>query len=394
MSKGAEEHTMERVAVQKRTMIGKAARCAGLCGVLALVGLVAAAAPASAARPASPAPKLQQAMEELVAAGVPGVVVLIREGDRTIRLSSGYGNLATKAPLRPTDRFRIASLTKTFVATVVLQLVEEGKLSLEDTVERWLPGVVPNGENITVRELLAHKSGLFDYSQDPRVLKPYLSGNLSYYWAPRRLVQIAVSHRPLFAPGTAVSYSSTGYVLLGLIVRAATGNPIGTELNRRLFKPLGLHATTFSTSGHIAGAHAHGYFVVPNRPLQDVTGVSPSWYWTAGNIVSTADDVARFYRALLAGRLLSRALLRTMETTTADRHGVRWGLGIATGRLPCGAVWGHDGAVPGYDSVTYNSKDGRRQIVVWANSVTSSDKVGGKRAQQAFGRVVNTAYCG
>jgi CubicO group peptidase (beta-lactamase class C family) len=263
---------MERVAVQKRTMIGKAARCAGLCGVLALVGLVAAAAPASAARPASPAPKLQQAMEELVAAGVPGVVVLIREGDRTIRLSSGYGNLATKAPLRPTDRFRIASLTKTFVATVVLQLVEEGKLSLEDTVERWLPGVVPNGENITVRELLAHKSGLFDYSQDPRVLKPYLSGNLSYYWAPRRLVQIAVSHRPLFAPGTAVSYSSTGYVLLGLIVRAATGNPIGTELNRRLFKPLGLHATTFSTSGHIAGAHAHGYFVVPNRPLQDVTG--------------------------------------------------------------------------------------------------------------------------
>jgi D-alanyl-D-alanine carboxypeptidase len=223
MSKGAEEHTMERVAVQKRTMIGKAARCAGLCGVLALVGLVAAAAPASAARPASPAPKLQQAMEELVAAGVPGVVVLIREGDRTIRLSSGYGNLATKAPLRPTDRFRIASLTKTFVATVVLQLVEEGKLSLEDTVERWLPGVVPNGENITVRELLAHKSGLFDYSQDPRVLKPYLSGNLSYYWAPRRLVQIAVSHRPLFAPGTAVSYSSTGYVLLGLIVRSATG---------------------------------------------------------------------------------------------------------------------------------------------------------------------------
>jgi D-alanyl-D-alanine carboxypeptidase len=122
--------------------------------------------------------------------------------------------------------------------------------------------------------------------------------------------------------------------------------------------------------------------------------VSPSWYWAAGNIVSTADDVARFYRALLGGRLLSPAYLRMMETTAADRYGVRWGLGIATDRLPCGAVWGHDGAVPGYDSVTYNSKDGRRQIVVWANSVTTSDKVGGKRAQQAFGRVVNTAYCG
>jgi D-alanyl-D-alanine carboxypeptidase len=381
-------------AVQNRTMIGRVERCARLCGVLTAVGLIAAAAPASAARVASPAPTLQQAMDELVAAGVPGVVVLVRDRDRTTRLSSGYGNLATKAPIRPTDRFRIASLTKSFVATVVLQLVDEGKLSLQDKIERWLPGIVPNGDKITVLHLLAHKSGIFDHTQDPRILKPYLSGNLSYHWAPRRLVQIAVSHKPLFAPGTAVSYSSTGYVLLGLIVRAATGKPIGTELRRRLFEPLGLHATTFPTTGRIAGAHAHGYFVVPNRPLQDVTEVSPSYYWAAGNIVSTADDVARFYRALFAGRLLSPALLRTMETTTADRSGVRWGLGIATGRLPCGAFWGHDGAAPGYASLAYNSKDGRRQIVVWANSVTASDKVGGKRAQEAFGRVVKTAYCG
>jgi D-alanyl-D-alanine carboxypeptidase len=333
-------------------------------------------------------------MDELVAAGVPGVVVLVREGDRTIRLARGYSNLATKAPIRPSDRFRIASLTKSFVATVVLQLVEEGKLSLDDTVERWLPGLVPNGENITVLDLLAHKSGLFDFTLDPKVLKPYLNGNLAYHWAPRQLVQIAVSHKPLFAPGTAVSYSATGYVLLGLIVKAATGRPIGTELQRRLFKPLGLHATTFPTSGRIAGAHAHGYFVVPNRPLQDVTQVSPSYYWAAGNIVSTADNVARFYRALFAGRLLKPATLRTMETTTADRRGVRWGLGIATGRLPCGAFWGHDGAAPGYGSLAYDSKNGRRQIVVWANSLTRNDKVGDQRAQRAFRRVVRTAYCG
>jgi D-alanyl-D-alanine carboxypeptidase len=365
-----------------------------LAACLASLAAIAALAAPIATTPAAPTPTLAKAMDQLVAAGVPGVVVLARNGDQTVRLSRGYANLATKTVLRPAHRFRIGSLTKSYVATVVLQLAGEGKLTLDDSVERWLPGLVPNGGNITVRQLLGHQSGLYDYIADPRVLKPYLNGNASYYWAPRSLVKLAVSHPPLFAPGTGVSYSSTGYVLLGLIVQAAAGDSLATELSRRIFEPLGLHATTFPTTGRIAGPHAHGYLVVPKKPLQDVTAISPSYYWAAGNIVSTADDIARFYQALLGGRLLDPSLLSTMETTAADPRGNLWGLGLGTGQSPCGEFWGHDGAVPGYNSIAYNSKDGTKQLVVLVNSVTFSDTVGSKRAQQAFGRLVNTGYCG
>jgi len=364
-------------------------------GLLAVGALLAGAltgvAPAAAS---AKAPKLQRAMDELVAAGVPGVVVVARHGDRTTRLASGSRNLATQAPFRLKDRFRIASLTKSFIATVVLQLAGEGKLSLDDSVEHWLPGVVPNGENITVAHLLGHRSGLFDYIADPRVLEPYLNGNTAYYWAPLKLVEVANSHEPLFAPGTTVSYSNTGYVLMGLIIKAATGNTVREELTHRIFKPLGLHATTFDISGHIAGPHAHGYLVVPGQGLQDVTRVSPSYYWTAGNIVSTAGDVARFYRALFAGRLLAPDLLQTMQGTGADENGVQMGLGLFAGPTPCGTAWGHDGAAPGYNATAYISEDGRRQVVALVNSVTFEDKVGSPKAQRAFSRLVNMAFCG
>jgi D-alanyl-D-alanine carboxypeptidase len=375
--------------IEKRTSKAPLIAC-----LASLATLAALATRAPAAPPAAQEPKIVKAMDELVAAGVPGVVVLVRNGDKTLRLSHGYGNLATKAVMRPTDRFRIGSLTKSYVATVVLQLAGEAKLSLDDSVERWLPGLVPNGANITVHHLLGHQSGLFDYIVDPRVLKPYLNGNASYYWAPRNLVKIAVSHKPLFAPGTGVSYSSTGYVLLGLIVEAAAGDSLGTELSRRIFEPLGLQATTFPTTGRIDGPHAHGYLDAPRKPLQDVTAISPSYYWAAGNIVSTADDVARFYQALLGGRLLDPNLLSTMETTAPDRRGNLWGLGLGSGKSSCGAFWGHDGAVPGYNSIAYNSKDGAKQLVVLVNSVTFSDTVGSNRAQQIFRRLVNTGYCG
>ena len=118
-----------------------------------------------------------------------------------MRLTRGLGDIAHKTPMSARDHFKIASLTKTYTATVVLQLVGEGKLHLSDSVEQWLPGLVPNGSNITLRQLLNHMSGLADFESDPRYLKPYLSGNLGYYWAPRQLVKMAVSHKPLFPPG-------------------------------------------------------------------------------------------------------------------------------------------------------------------------------------------------
>jgi D-alanyl-D-alanine carboxypeptidase len=337
--------------------------------------------------------RLQTQMDALVAAGVPGVVVLVRRNDGTLRLASGYSSLAQKTPMGVTDRFRVGSITKSFVATVVPQLVGEGKLSLDDTVERWLPGLVPNGSKITLRELLSHRSGLFDYLSDPKVLKPYLDGNTTYVWTPRRLVAVSASHKPLFAPGTKYSYSNTNYILLGLIVERATGKPIGSELKSRIFAPLRLRSTSFDTLPRMRHPYAHGY-LVRGKELQDVSVLSPSYAWAAGAIVSSADDLARFYRALLSGRLVTGDLLRAMETARDD-----YGLGLARARLPkswgrCGTVWGHDGAIAAYNSTALNSKDGQKQMIVLVNSLTFDDKVGNAQAQAALLRLFKTALCG
>jgi D-alanyl-D-alanine carboxypeptidase len=339
------------------------------------------------------APTLRKEMKELVAAGVPGVVVLVQRDGSTLRIASGYSNRSTRAPMRVNDRFRIGSVTKSFVATVVLELVGERKLSLSDSVERWLPGLVPNGRKITLRLLLSHRSGLFNYTDDPRVIKPYLSGNFDYVWTPRRLVALSTSHKPLFAPGAKFSYSNTNYLLLGLIVEAATGHPIGAELSRRIFQPLQLRATSFDISPRIGGEYAHGYLIRSER-FQDTSFLSPSWAWAAGAIVSTADDVARFYRALLGGRLLHADLLRAMEATRDD-----YGLGLARAQVPpswgpCGPFLGHDGAIAGYRAYAFNTKDGRKQAVVLANSLTFvTEEIGNKRAQAALLKILKTALC-
>lgn len=363
----------------------------GLAASVVLALLLAAGSAAAPVSGDSLAPTLRKDMEDLVAAGVPGVVVLVRREGRTVRLASGYSNLEKKTPMRVGDRFRIGSVTKSFVATVVLQLVGEGKLSLDDSIERWLPGLVPNGGKITVRQLLGHQSGLFDYLSDESVLKPYLGGNLGYVWTPPKLIAVSAAHPPLFEAGAKVSYSNTNYIVLGLIVEAATKDTIKAQLRQRIFGPLGLRSTLLATSQHIPGAHAHGYLVNGKNPLQDVTLVSPSYAWTAGAIVSTASDIARFYRALLGGQLLSPDLLQAMKPTTN-----RIGLGLFQTPSACGGpnLIGHDGALAAYLTLAFNSKDSKRQLVVLVNSLTFNDQVGSKRAQQALARLFKTAACG
>jgi len=367
-----------------------------LLALLALGAVVGATACAGAPeRAAAREPELQRALDQLVAAGAPGAIALVREGDRTIRFTSGHGNLKSRTPMRATDRFRVGSVTKTFVAAVVLQLVGERKLALEDTVERWLPGLVPNGKRITVRQLLNMTSGLFDYlaDGDKTVEGRVLSGDWNYRWSPRELVGISTAHKTKFAPGTGWSYCNTCYILLGLIVQEATGNSITAELRTRVFEPAGLRATSLDAGPRISGRRARGYELLGTPPLVDFSALSPSLAWTAGALVSTADDLARFYRTLLGGRLLRPDLLRTMQTTVpvAARPGWRWGLGINKRPSPCGAQWGHDGGYPGYRTWALNSRDGKRQIVVFTNFGEDSSS---EPVEQALERVLVTAYCG
>ena len=370
-------------------------RVSVLAMALAALLLLAAAAPAAgsqAPRAKLPRGELQQLLDGLVATGQPGAIGLARHGEETWRGASGLAIVDPEQPMRPGLRYKIGSITKTFTATVVLQLVGEHKLRLGDSVERWLPGLVPNGDHITIRQLLQHTSGLFDYAEDPRIAEPYLQGDLEFVWRPRQLIAIATEHPPLFPPGTSWSYSNTGYVLLGLIIRAATHSSVQQQLQTRILHPLGLRHTSFPvTNPHIAGPHAHGYQLGagPGGTPLDFTGLSPSWAWATGNMVSTVDDVARFHRALLRGRLLPPGLLRAMQTTVDTGSGFRYGLGLVSIELPCGTFWGHEGGLPGYENWALSSSDGEDQVVMMVNAGDGSSDYA-----QLVGERVFTALCG
>jgi D-alanyl-D-alanine carboxypeptidase len=363
-------------------------------GLALLLGLLTASA--SAAPPRAADARLQLALDRLVATGAPGALVYYRDGEHTTTLASGSADLKSKGPIHPTDRFRIGSVTKGMTAVVVLQLAGERKLSLDDTVEHWLPGVLPNGRALTLRRLLNMSAGLYDYvNEDPRIANEMNTGSVRPR-TPRQLIALMAGHKPHFAPGKGWSYCNTCYVLLGMIAEKASGHSIGSELRRRVFVPAGLHHTTFEATPRIAGPHAHGYERVGGK-LVDVSVFEQSWAWTAGAVVSTTDDVARYYRALLGGKLLRADLVRSALTpfpvTFPFGPGViqGYGFGIFELKTPCGTVWGHEGSTPGYRTWALNSKNGKRQVIVFAS--LGEDSLG-KRGQDAINRVILTAYCG
>jgi D-alanyl-D-alanine carboxypeptidase len=367
-------------------------------GILCAYVLVCIPAQQALASPPEAAP-LQKSLDHLVATGVPGAVLFVRDGTHTIRLASGYSAVAGGVRAKPGDRFRIGSVTKTFVATVVLQLVREGKLGLDDTVESILPGRLRGGDGITLRQLLQQTSGLHDYLEDPRIFRPYLNGNVRYAWTTSRLLEIANSHKPNSRPGTRWEYSNTNYLVLGLIVEAVTHDTLADQLKRRIFDPVGLRMTAFDTRPTITGRHMHGYFPLNNK-LTDLSVLSLTAGWAAGAIVSTTDDVARFYRALLQGRLLRPDLLHEMQATVpmgvaANDYGLGlWRTGtmvLSNTPFECGAAWGHNGDWLGYNTQAFNSKDGRRQFVLFANRDEESFTPTIKKAIFAIGR---QALCG
>ncbi len=370
------------------------ARVARRLSAALLAALLVAAAPASAD---VSAPSLRQLAKGLNSAGSPGAVIVVRDSSGTKAGAAGYANLRTKERMRSDHTFRVGSITKTFVATVVLQLAAEGVVGLDDTVEHWLPGLVPNGQAITLRQLLNHTSGIYNYTEDPALFRSLTRKPLRVL-TPAQLVAVATKHAPRFAPGTSWSYSNTGYIVLGLVVEKATATPLEQQLRHRIFEPLGLTRTTFPAAPAMPRPFAHGYLgrdnpIVPSRngkPV-DVTAWSPSWAWAAGALVSTAADLARFYEALLGGELLQPTQLQEMKTTVAIPDappGFTYGLGLAADPSGCGKVFGHTGGVPGYTSIAYSSEDGSHQAVVLIN--TSPDD---QRLASRFGEAFGSAFC-
>jgi D-alanyl-D-alanine carboxypeptidase len=328
---------------------------------------------------------LAAALERVVDAGAPGAFVVVREGD-DVR-SEARGTAGAGAAMAPDMRFRVGSVTKTFVAALVLSLIENGSLRLDDPVERWLPGVVPRGDAIAVRDLLAHTSGLPDYVEGSRI-----DGDRHRRWRPKELVELALAGSDTPRADGRFAYASTNYVLLGMVAEAATGQPLGRLLSTRLFEPLGLSQTSFEP-GVVRGSHVHGHRAPSHQGV--VTGQAvdigdePAWWtWAAGGVVSTAGDVQRFFAALLRGDLLSPRLMREMETLVpAGRQ--RYGLGLAVFPTPCGPAWGHTGNVQGTVAVAWNARDAARQVVLVVNSYPLSAEL-----EEAVRDLQLAAFCG
>jgi D-alanyl-D-alanine carboxypeptidase len=227
---------------------------------------------------------------------------------------------------------------------------------------------------ITLRRLMNHSSGLFNYTEDASF---WAAARLQprRVWAPEELVRVATAHPPLFAPGTSWAYSNTNYIVLGLVVEAVTKRSLGQELEQRIFGPLGLAATSLPSRPPMPAPFAHGYVARGNELVPgtfrgkrfDATNtLDPSWIWAAGGIVSNGVDLTRFYAALLAGRILAPGLFAEMSTTFGD-SGYGLGLGLERERLPCGTVWGHFGAVPGYLTALLGREGGGWVGVVMVN---------------------------
>lgn len=312
---------------------------------------------------------LPERLDRIVATDAVGAVAEVRDEHGVWVGTSGVAELGKQRPVPANSRFRTGSISKSFVATVVLQLVGEGRLRLGDPVESWLPGAVPNGRHITVRQLLDHTSGLYDVVRTlPMPPQSEFYANRWRTWTAPELIRRALPHPPTFRPpGSDYAYSNTNYLLLGQIIEQVTGRSYADEVGRRIIRPLRLSGTTLpGTWPRIRGPHLHGY--VPARPdsesdLLDYTTMNPSLFGAAGEVISTASDLNRFFAALLDGRLLPAHLLEEMRTPGVE--GATYGLGLSWRETPCGKrLYGHDGDALTYQSWSFATEDGQHQITI------------------------------
>ncbi|GAB2928668.1 serine hydrolase domain-containing protein [Micromonospora polyrhachis] len=357
----------------------KITRAAGA-AVLALAMLATAATPAAATSsgpiPAQqqhgelPGSELQAALVKVTDAGMVGAFAEVRDNLVTWRGASGTADLGNGRPMRPGLQHRIGSVTKTFVATTLLQLVGEGRIALDAPVGTYLPDFAADG--VTVRMLLNHTSGIGSYDRVVFATPEDVERHRNTTFDPRELARIGLDMPPTNVPGATFAYSNTNYILAGLILEQVTGRPAQLEIYRRVIRPLGLFQTYFpGTNTRIVGPHAKGYVPWYGGELRDFSVYNMSWAGTAGELISTPSDLNHFYRALLDGRLLPPAELAQMRTTVpldpARPATGGYGLGLVRLALPCGTVWGHDGIVLGHSALSLHSPDGRRQLTFAAN---------------------------
>ncbi|MEV6718516.1 serine hydrolase domain-containing protein [Lentzea sp. NPDC051208] len=333
---------------------------------------------------------LQADMDALVSDGsLPGMLMSVRDRNgRVTNYTAGVGDIRTKSKV-PTDGYvRIASNTKMFVAVAILQLADEGKLALDDTVEKFLPGVVRgtgdgaavDGRNITIRQLLNHTSGMS--STVPALSKGILPIKDRYFDA-RELLDAALTQAPTFVPGQnrVWSYSNNGYILLGLVAQKVAGRPLAEVITERIINRIGLKETYYPGPGDrdIRTPHPQGYLGSVDdqgKPiagkLTDITRFDPSVAGAAGQMIATPSDINKFLVALQDGRLIKPSRLaemrQTVEAPTPVASWQRYGLGTFEMKLSCGiTAYGHGGDADGFQTRAAITPDGRAVTLAGTN---------------------------
>ncbi|WP_052759518.1 serine hydrolase domain-containing protein [Paenibacillus sp. DMB20] len=329
--------------------------------------------------------KVQKELDKLLRPDVPGAIAYVYDHGKYQGYASGVADLATGRKMQADYRYRIGSLTKTFIAAVVLQLAGENKLGLDDPVEKWVPGLVKgngyDGKKITIRQLLNHTSGLADYSMDlfdgtgADIMK-----RIQVTYPPEQLVKKGLKQKPLFAPGKGLMYTNTNYVLLGIIIEKVTGSTYAQQIEKRIIEPLKLNNTFCpGTNLVVPGAnHSRAYFYHNNERF-DVTDLNPSIAGASGEMISTGRDLSTFFSALLGGKLFKPEITKEMFKGVKSGYDEApyFGLGIYQIKLPNGKlVWGHSGGIFGSVNGVRASSDGKRVVV--ANMNVYTDSTGGE----------------
>lgn len=403
--------------------------CASAAALSVCAGTVAAApapngtrdVPAGSTSPSTgfdPA-DLKSALDGVHRAGIPGVYAEVRDAGRTWRGASGVADVTTGRPVTPDMRQRVGSITKTFTAAAVMQQVEQGRIQLDAPIGGYLPQLVPGerGRKITVRMLLNNTSGIPDYipyafpslqafPSLPDVSPKSLDDNRFRQFRPAELIQMGLAAPPASEPGAPTGvYSNTNYLLLGQLLEQVTGTPAEEYITRNVIERARLRHTEFPAGTRIKGPHSRMYeaFYGLIDPPRDYSVYNMSWTGTGAALVSTMEDLNRFYAKLLDGEIVNRSSLAQMQRTVPvralDGTMIDYGLGLHKVGTGCGTFWGHDGTVWGAGTMSLTRADGKRQMSVavnlqrW-NKPDSSGKPQPHPIDYALSTLYRQAMCG
>ncbi|MFJ7078553.1 serine hydrolase domain-containing protein [Streptomyces sp. NPDC098781] len=349
---------------------------------------------AETAEPAPDTEALGSVLQEAVAQGAPGALVRVDDGERSYRLVTGEADTAAGTRMDTGRRFRVGSVTKTFSSVVLMQLVGEGRVDLDAPANSYLPRPVLDSR-ITVRHLLSHRSGLWDYTNAMFASTvPGFEAVRNKVFRYEDLIALSTAHALTNTPGAAYSYSNTNFVVVGQIIEHVTGTPLANQYQQRIFTPLKLRNTSYvHPSTVIGGSFARGYLRPDDasEPLVDSTEQTVSWAQSAGAVVSTAEDLNRFFSALVTGGLVRADLLEQMMTVIpVDAAQTQfYGLGLRARKLSCGVtVYGHTGTVQGYYTYAFTTADGERSMTALANTSNNPE------VNATLGGSLDAAFCG